>query len=285
MLTKLKHGAIIFTGANGYIGQNVVKTLLDLGVRVIAVDVNFSGLDERAEQLKTNLFENSTKVLELVPEVDACLNLAWRNGFSHNAETHLADLPGHFKFVESMIEAGLEQIAVLGSMHEIGYWEGAIDENTPTNPTTYYGIAKNALRQSLSVLCSGRGVVYQWLRAFYITGDDTRNHSVFTKILELERENKEFFPVTTGKSLYDFITIEELSKQISLAVLQREISGTINVCTGKVVSLHDAIETFISKHNLKIKPNFGAYPERPYDSPGIWGDATKISKILKNSGL
>jgi len=285
MNTDMKRGAIIVTGANGYIGQNVVKTLLDLGVRVIAVDINFNGLDARAEQLKTNLFENNAEILSLVPEVDACLHLAWRNGFSHNAETHLADLPGHFRFIESLIEAGLEQIAVLGSMHEIGYWEGVIDENTPTNPTTYYGIAKNALRQSLGVLCSSRKVVYQWLRAFYITGDDSRNHSVFTKILEMERDNKEFFPVTSGKNLYDFITIEELSRQISLAVLQREIAGTINVCTGKAVSLHDAIEFFISKHNLKIKPNFGAYPERPYDSPGIWGDNTKIMKIVSNSGL
>lgn len=282
---KMKHGAIIVTGANGYIGQNVVKSLLDLGVRVIAVDINFNGLDERAEQLKTNLFENNANVLALVPQVDACLHLAWRNGFNHNAETHLADLTGHFKFIDSLLNAGLEQIAVLGSMHEVGYWEGAIDENTPNNPITYYGIAKNALRQALGVLCSSRGVIFQWLRAFYITGDDARNHSVFTKILEAEREKKEFFPVTSGKSLYDFISIEELSRQISLAVLQQDISGTINVCTGKAVSLHDAIEAFIAQQNLGIKPKFGAYPERPYDSPGIWGDNTKISTIIENSGL
>lgn len=30
----------------------------------------------------------------------------------------------------------------MGSMHEVGYWEGAIDENTPTHPSSYYGIAK-----------------------------------------------------------------------------------------------------------------------------------------------
>ena len=285
MLMEMKHGAVIVTGANGYIGQNVVRTLLDFGVRVIAVDVNFSGLDERAEQLETNLFENISGVLALVPEVDVCLHLAWRNGFNHNAATHLADLPGHFHFIESMLEAGLEQIAVLGSMHEIGYWEGVIDENTPTNPINYYGIAKNALRQSLGVLCSARGIAFQWLRAFYITGDDARNHSVFTKILQLERENKEFFPATTGINLYDFITIEELSRQISLAIMQKQILGIINVCTGNAVPLRDAIEDFIKEHDLKIKPNFGAFPDRPYDSPGIWGDVTKISKIFENAGL
>lgn len=285
MNMEMKRRAIIVTGANGYIGQNVVKTLLDLGVRVIAVDVNFNGLDERAERLETNLFENSSDILALVPEVEACLHLAWRNGFNHNAETHLTDLPAHFNFIKSLTDAGLGQIAVLGSMHEIGYWEGAIDENTPTNPITYYGIAKNALRQSLGVLSSKQGFVFQWLRAFYITGDDVRNHSVFTKILELERENKDFFPATSGKNLYDFIKIDELSRQISMVLLQREISGIINVCSGKAVSLHDAIEAFIVEHSLKIRPKFGAYPERPYDSPGIWGDNTKILQIMKNAGF
>lgn len=27
---------------------------------------------------------------------NAVLHLAWRNGFVHNAETHLGDLPNHF---------------------------------------------------------------------------------------------------------------------------------------------------------------------------------------------
>lgn len=37
----------------------------------------------------------------------------------------------------------------MGTMHEVGYWEGAIDEHTPCNPQSQYGIAKNAMRQSL----------------------------------------------------------------------------------------------------------------------------------------
>ena len=43
--------------------------------------------------------------------------------------------------------AGLPSVSVMGSMHEIGRWEGAVDENTPANPLSNYGVAKNALRQ------------------------------------------------------------------------------------------------------------------------------------------
>ena len=68
-------------------------------------------------------------------------------------------------------------------MHEIGYWEGAIDENTPSNPTTLYGIAKNSLRQSIEVLTHDTDVVIQWLRAFYIIGDDFKKPLNFYKNL------------------------------------------------------------------------------------------------------
>ena len=27
---------------------------------------------------------------------------------------------------------------------------------------------------------------------------------------------------------------------------------------------------------------YGAFPDRPYDSPGVWGDATIINRILKD---
>lgn len=62
-----------------------------------------------------------------------------------------------------MIEGGLPQLSVMGTMHEVGYWEGAITEDTPTNPTSLYGIAKNALRQMTYLLASGTETKVDWL--------------------------------------------------------------------------------------------------------------------------
>ena len=36
----------------------------------------------------------------------------------------------------------------------------------------------------------------------------------------------------------------------------------------------------ISERHLNLKLIHGAYPDRPYDSPAIWGDATKIQSII-----
>lgn len=271
---------VLVTGANGYMGRHVVKELLDMGCKVLASDFAYDGVDERAIRVEEPIFSGATDIYEKVGCPDVCVHLAWRNGFVHNADSHICDLPSHFEFIKHMIQGGLKHIAVMGSMHEVGYWEGSIDENTPCNPKSMYGIAKNALRQCLFSLPEVNDMCVQWLRAYYIIGDDLRNNSVFSKLVKAEQEGKETFPFTSGKNLYDFISIQELAHQIAKAVTQEEIDGIINCCKGNPVSLADKVEEFIAKNNFKIRLEYGAFPDRPYDSPGVWGNPDKINKIL-----
>lgn len=270
----------VVTGANGYIGRHVVKELLDNGERVVAVDINCHGIDSRAVCCDVSIFEDNERIYEELGKPDVCIHLAWRNGFVHNDMSHIEDLPKHLLFLNRLIEGGIKQLVVMGSMHEVGYWEGAIDEDTPTNPESLYGIAKNSLRESLNVLIEKKEICLQWLRGYYILGDDLKNHSIFTKLLEADKEGKEKFPFTSGKNKYDFISVQELAMQIVATARQTKIDGIINCCTGNPITLADRVEKFIQDNNLKIKLDYGAFPDRPYDSPGVWGNPDKINSIL-----
>jgi dTDP-6-deoxy-L-talose 4-dehydrogenase (NAD+) len=273
---------VLVTGANGYIGRHVVKALLDKGADVTACDIVTGDVDERAERKSLNLFElPEGNVFEQLGSPDVCLHMAWRNGFVHNAPTQVGDLSAHYQFLTAMIDGGLKHLAVMGTMHEVGYWEGAIDENTPCNPISMYGIAKDALRRAMMLCTQQKGIILQWLRAYYILGDDKRNNSIFCKLLLAAEEGKKTFPFTTGKNKYDFITVDELANQLSAAVMQKEVTGIINCCTGKPMSLADRVEQFIKEHNLDIKLEYGAFPDRPYDSPCEYGNPDKITIILK----
>ncbi len=274
---------VLVTGANGYIGRYVVKALLDLGAEVIAVDLSHDGIDPRAEIADYNIFEADEKAYESLGKPDVCIHLAWKDGFVHNAPSHMEDLPKHYHFIEQMVSGGLKHLAVMGSMHEVGYTVGAVTENTPANPRSMYGIAKNALRQSLDVLQQTQKFTLQWLRGYYIYGDDKRNNSVFAKLLLKAEEGAATFPFTSGKNKYDFIEVHDLAFEIAIASLQEEITGVINCCSGKPVSLKDKVEEFIAEKGRKIELEYGAFPERVYDSPEIYGDCTKIKAILQES--
>lgn len=274
---------ILVTGAGGYIGRFVVKALLEQGAHVIAADMRTDGIDPRAQILCEDIFEDTPSLFERLGSPDVCLHMAWRDGFVHNSNAHMESLSAHVRFLRLMVEGGLKQVAVMGTMHEIGYHEGAVREDTPCNPINPYGIAKDALRRYALLLGRNTGTIVQWLRAFYIYGDDTRNNSIFAKLLKAEEEGKETFPFTSGKNKYDFITVEELARQIAVCVMQSEVAGIINCCSGMPVSLGEQVESFIWDHRMKIRLEYGAYPDRTYDSPAIWGDGSKIHQILEGS--
>ena len=275
---------IVVTGANGYIGHHVISNLCEMCPqdKIIAVDFRNDKLDERTKFLDVNILAeaDNEQLYEKLHKPDICIHLAWQDGFNHKSDAHLANLASHFHFLRNLIEHGCKSISVMGTMHEVGYWEGEINANTPCNPLSMYGIAKNALRQALLTYCEDKEVSIKWLRAYYITGDDKHNKSIFAKILQMAEEGQKTFPFTSGVNQYDFIDIEILAKYIATASIQNEIAGIINVCSGKPVALKDKVEAFIEEKGLDIRPEYGVFPTRKYDSPAIWGNADLINKIM-----
>ena len=172
---------ILVTGANGYLGQGIVKCLLDQDHTVIAADISTQYVDSRAICKTGDLFcvEDPYHAME---EPECLLHLTWRDGFVHNSDAHFEDLPKHYHFLKKMLASGLKQVAVMGSMHEVGFYEGCISENTPCRPLSAYGAAKNALRDVAGVLAKQHGAVFQWLRGYYIVGNSTFGNSIFSKI-------------------------------------------------------------------------------------------------------
>ena len=275
---------ILVTGANGYIGRHVVCQLLKQGHDVTACDIRLNEVDKRATLKEYNILTGiySDNLYEELGKPDVCLHMAWRDGFVHNSPNHIGDLSNHYKFLTALLDSGLPHLAVMGTMHEVGYHEGAIDENTPCNPISFYGIAKDALRRSMILATKSHGCVLQWIRAYYIVGDDLKSNSIFAKSRTAALEGKTHFPFTSGKNKYDFIDIDDLATQIAAVVGQKEVTGIINCCSGQPVSLADRVEAFIKENNLDIQLDYGAFPDRPYDSPCTYGDDSKIKCILSH---
>lgn len=275
---------IAITGANGYIGANLVKKCLDFGHSVVAVDLSNQYIDGRANYVNVYIF-NDDDYYHKFDSPDVLIHLAWKNGFVHNDPSHLEDLYAHYKFVTDMINSGVKYVSVLGTMHEIGYHVGAVDENTPCNPLSLYGISKNALRQALMLYAGDKSVNFHWLRGYYIVGDDMRSNSIFGKIMHKAKSGEKTFPLNSGKIKYDFISLNDLCTQILATSVQGEVNGIINMCSGKPVSLGERVEQFIADNHLDISLQYNVFPDRPYDSPIIYGDSTKIDKIMNKNNL
>lgn len=272
---------ILVTGANGYLGMGIVNQLLNENQIIVATDYQVDNIDQRAIIKKTDIFkvENPYEYFE---KPDVLLHLAWRNGFIHNAISHIEEMPNHYSFIKKLVESGIKQVTCLGSMHEIGFYEGCINENTPTNPLSLYGIGKDALRKSVELLAKEKGTTFQWLRGYYIVGNTGYGNSIFSKINIAEKEGQEEFPFTTGQNQWDFLNYDDFCKQVAATVEQDEINGVVNICSGYPEKLADRVERFIQENNYKIRLKYGAFPDRAYDSKAVWGDNRKIKSIMEN---
>lgn len=272
---------ILVTGANGYLGRGIVKELLDSGHEVIATDILLNDVDERAQKFQANLFEVEEPFL-FFKEPDVLLHLAWRDGFIHYSDAHMGDLPLHCIFIKKMAESNVKSIAIMGSMHEIGFWEGCIDESTPCRPESFYGIAKNALRECATIYCHNNKKDFKWLRGFYIVGCDCTGSSIFSKIALAAKEGRKTFPFTLGLNQFDFLDYPIFCKQVSVAVGQFEVGGIINICSGRPEKLAERVQRYIDENGFEIELEYGKFPDRPYDSKAVWGNSTKMECIMKN---
>lgn len=48
----------------------------------------------------------------------------------------------------------------------------------------------------------------------------------------------------------------------------------------RVSSIGSQAQRFVDENTLPVGFRLPAFPDRPYDSPGVWGDATRIDEIL-----
>lgn len=270
---------ILVTGANGYLGQGIVKAILDSGNDVIATDFRTDLIDQRADRVSCNLFSIEAP-FNYFGKPDVLLHLAWRDGFVHYSDAHMGDLPKHIKFIETFAKSEIKMISAMGSMHEIGFFEGSIDENTSCHPENFYGVAKNALRDISQILCKQNKKIFQWLRGYYIVGNSKYGSSIFSKITSAAEEGKKTFPFTLGYNQFDFIDYNQFCHQVASAVSQFEVTGIINICSGYPEKLADRVERFIKENGYDIKLDYGAFPDRPYDSKAVWGNDKKIKTIL-----
>lgn len=63
-------------------------------------------------------------------------------------------------------------------------------------------------------------------------------------------------------------------------VIQKNVEGVVNYCSGEPISVRRLVETYISEHGANISLNLGYYPYPNYEPMAFWDDTTKLRKII-----
>jgi dTDP-6-deoxy-L-talose 4-dehydrogenase (NAD+) len=265
---------VIVTGATGFLGRHIVPFLLQNKYDVVAIardaekaktlpwfsDVNFIALDiHRQPDI-------------LVPEKNAALiHLAWPGLPDYKADFHVEDnFPASFAFIKAMIDKGVRKVLVSGTCFEYGLQEGALHANSPAQPVTSYGIAKDLLRRSLERLADEKDFCLQWARIFYMYGEAQNSRSLLAQLDAAIERGDSAFNMSGGEQVRDYLPVERAAEKL-VDILKSHRSGIFNVCSGRPVTVRALVDSRIKERGSFIIPNTGYYPYADYEPMAFWG--------------
>ena len=269
---------VAVTGGTGFIGDYVVKNLLNLNHKVLVTGTNLNKAKEREwfKEVDFHIFKiedlHNQNVIMEISKCDKLIHLAWQGLPNYKKLFHLErNLFNQYFFLKKIIELGLKDLTVTGTCLEYGLKQGALPKDCVTNPVIPYSIAKDTLRKLLFELSKHNKFDLKWLRLFYMYGNGQSKTSILAH-LENALENDEIeFNMSGGDQIRDYSKVEKVSNEIVEYSIKNKINGVFNICSGKPISIKDLVENFIKQKSKKIKLNLGYYPYNDYEPMSFWG--------------
>ena len=281
---------ILVTGATGFIGNYVIKELLENNCKVIATSSNEAKAREASWFTQVNYipfdlkaFDNSINYQSFFDNPAAVIHLAWEGLPNYKVAFHTEEnLPRHLAFLQNLISNGLTDLTVTGTCFEYGMQEGALREDMPAMPSNAYAIAKDSLRNALEEISHKTALNLKWVRLFYMYGQGQNPNSLFSQLDKALANGDAVFNMSGGEQVRDYLPVEKMATYIVDIALQNKITGIINCCGGIPVTVKELVETYLKERNKNISLNLGYYPYSDYEPMRFWGDNSKLKSIASN---
>ncbi len=279
---------ILVTGASGFIGNYVVKYLLDSGYNVIASSTNLDKAQKRSwfehvtyVPFDLASFERSQNYYDFFCRPDSMIHLSWEGLPNFKDDFHVEiNLPRHKALLENMVKYGLRDLTVSGTCFEYGMQEGMLDEDAPALATVPYAVAKNALREFLWKLKSVYPVMVKWVRLFYMYGEGQHPKSLLSQLERAITNGDPSFNMSGGEQERDYLPVQKVAEYIVKIAVQQKVTGIINCCSGIPISVKALVEEYLKRKNRTIQLNLGHYPYPDYEPMRFWGNNNKLKRVL-----
>ena len=86
--------------------------------------------------------------------------------------------------------------------------------------------------------------------------------------------------MSRGDQKRDYLPVKLVSEYLVKIATQQEVTGIINCCSGKPISVLEVVTNYLKENNATIKLNIGVYPYSDYEPMNFWGHNQKLKSIL-----
>lgn len=280
----------LVTGATGFIGNYVIKELIQKGFEVVASSSHEQTAAtkdwfDKVQYVPFDMqnFDAAKDYFKYFNEPDALIHLAWEGLPNYTNDFHVTEnLPRHKQFLKNILTSGLNSVTITGTCLEYGLREGCLKESMAANPSNAYAIAKNELRIYLEQISGTLKKNFKWLRLFYMFGKGQNPNSLFAQLDAAIESNAQTFNMSGGKQIRDFLPIESVANYIVLAAVQNNTQGIINCCSGEPSTVLNLVKAYLKTRGKDINLNLGYYSYPTYEPMVFWGDRTRLNEVIQS---
>ena len=292
---------VLVTGGAGFIGSNIVETLLNTGVKFVRIMDNLKTGKMENIQFLLNKYENveffygDISNLEdcrnAVKNIDVVTNQAALGSVPRSVDdplsSHIANVNGFLNILVAAKEQNIKRIVYASSSSVYGDNPvlPKVEENTG-NVLSPYAATKAIDEIYAGVFTRCYNMECIGLRYFNIFGPRQDPNgayaAVIPKFISLMRSGNQ--PVINGDGSFsrDFTYVENAVQANILALTtenEKCFGEAFNIGAGGQTSLLELIEVLQKELKTDIEPIFG--PNRPGDIPHSNADITKATNMLE----
>jgi UDP-glucose 4-epimerase len=243
---------VLVTGGSGFIGSHVCELLLEKGYTVSILDIvpsaePFFAEIERFHQL--DMTQDTPQFKKAFHGIDAVIHCAgnpslWSSlvDFKGNAR---ANLVGTINVLSAAQSAGVQQF-IFASSYTVYGETGTTPatEVTHTRPQAPYSVSKLASEQYIALICAANNIKHANLRLGSVYGARQKENPLYGVVgvfLSHLVSGKNITIFGDGSQSRDYTRVQDVARAFVL-VLERELSGTFNVGTGKQTTVKDLLD-------------------------------------------
>jgi dTDP-6-deoxy-L-talose 4-dehydrogenase (NAD+) len=274
---KVRPHSVLVIGGCGFVGKQVVRCLLDDGVRTSILcrsGEKGRAIDGRVAEVRTTaemFAEPVDRLRDLIDGFDTLVHCAWCTDLADylTASINTQCLEGTIRLAHAFSANGGTRFVGLGTCAEYDNSAGLLFPTTPLRPANLYAACKAAAFLVLDNYLRAQGVSFTWCRLFYLYGEGEREDRLIPTV---RRHLEKGVPValTAGTQIRDFLDVRDAGRLIADAVLSGN-EGVVNICSERGVSVRSLVETVADEYNRRDLLRFGERSMNPFDPPCIVG--------------
>lgn len=279
---------IAITGATSMTGIALTKLALEEGHEVIAiVRSESSGIKDLPSSKRVTIRECDISDYGSIAGADKCdlfFHLAWNKtsaGGRDDMDVQLRNLEYTLDAVRLAKSWSASAFTGVGSQAEYGLLNERAGRDTPTNPTSGYGIAKYAAGKMAAILCKQSGIRCCWARIFSSYGEYDRDYTLIMYLIHtlLSGNSPE---LTKCEQIWDYVYTGDVARALLAMGLRGKDGGTYPIGSGECRPLKEYVTEIRDSIDPKIELRFGVKEYYPHQQMFLCAD---IGALREDTGF